>query len=336
MTTRIPTRIPTRRSLLLGLATVATLPSLLASRAAYAQTAVRQLTIVVGFPAGGATDIVARLLADGMRGSYADTVIVENRSGGAGRIGTAHVKNAPADGSVMLCTAAFPLAIFPHIYKTLPYDSLADFVPVASTTRSGFALSVGPGVPDTVRTLKEFVAWCKAKPGDATYGAPAGSGQHFAGALFARQAGIPMRMISYKGGAPVVTDLLGGHIASAVNPIPEVLPYAKEGKLRILATTTNPRSRFLPDTPTMSELGYEVVFQDWSGLLAPAGTPKEIVARANAAAGEALRASNAAATLDKLGSAVDLNSPDQFAAMYRQTWERYRDVVKSTGFTAEE
>jgi len=323
----------TRRTLLQAAAAAAALPAL---RAARAEPVVRQLTMVVAFPPGGATDAVARLVAEGMRGRFAESAIVDNRVGGNGRIGAVHVKNGPPDGSMMLFTPAFPMAIFPHIYKSLPYDPFADFVPVATTGKGGFALSVGPGVPGSVRTVADFVAWCKANPDTATFGAPTGGGQHFAGVQFAKLAGVPLRMVGYKGGAPSVTDCLGGHISAVVTPLPEVMQFAKDGRIRMLATTTRQRSRFTPQLPTLLELGYDVVFQDWSGLLAPARTPRDVVARANAVVAEVIRSPAGAAAMDKLGAEVDLNSPDEFAALYRSTWERYRDVVKSTGFTAED
>jgi tripartite-type tricarboxylate transporter receptor subunit TctC len=322
----------TRRTTLKTLAAGAAL----AVPALRAQTTVRQLTIVVAFPAGGATDAVARLVADGLRGRYADTVIVDNRVGGNGRIGAVAVKNGPADGSMLLFTPSFPLAIFPHIYKTLPYDALQDFVPVATTGKGAFALSVGPAVPASVRTVADFVAWCKAHPDTATFGAPAGGGQHFAGVQFARLAAVPLRMVPYKGGAPSVIDALGGHIASVVTPLPEVVQHVKDGKLRMLATTTAQRTRFTPDVPTMRELGYEVVFQDWSGLVGPARMPREVVARVNAAVAEVIRSPAGAAAMVNIGAEADLNAPEEFAALYRSTWERYRDVVRSTGFTAED
>jgi tripartite-type tricarboxylate transporter receptor subunit TctC len=256
--------------------------------------------------------------------------------GGNGRIGAVAVKNGPADGSMLLFTPSFPLAIFPHIYKTLPYDALQDFVPVATTGKGAFALSVGPAVPASVRTVADFVAWCKAHPDTATFGAPAGGGQHFAGVQFARLAAVPLRMVPYKGGAPSVIDALGGHIASVVTPLPEVVQHVKDGKLRMLATTTAQRTRFTPDVPTMRELGYEVVFQDWSGLVGPARMPREVVARVNAAVAEVIRSPAGAAAMVNIGAEADLNAPEEFAALYRSTWERYRDVVRSTGFTAED
>lgn len=326
----------TRRKALHSLAAGAALPLLAATSPVQAQPVVRQLTIVVAFPAGGATDAVARLVAEGLRGRYAETVVVENRVGGNGRIGAVQVKNGPADGSILLFTPAFPLAIFPHIYKTLPYDPLQDFVPVATTGKGAFALSVGPAVPASVRTVADFIAWTRANPNTATFGAPTGGGQHFAGVQFAKLANIPLRMVGYKGGAPSVIDVLGGHIAAVVTPLPEVVQHVKEGKLRMLATTTRERTRFTPDVPTLRELGYDVVFQDWSGLVAPARTPREVVARANAAVAEVIRSAAAAAQMVALGAEADLHSPEEFAALYRATYERYRDVVKATGFTAED
>ena len=326
----------TRRQTLKAMAAGAAGPALFASTPARAQALIRQLTIVVAFPAGGATDQVARLLAEGLRGKYAETVIVDNRVGGNGRIGAVAVKNAPPDGSMMLFGPAFPMAIFPHIYKTLPYDPLHDFVPVATTGKGAFVLSVGPAVPASVRTLAEFNAWCKANPDKATFGAPTGGGQHFAGVLYARSANTPLRMIGYKGGAPSVIDVLGGHIAAVVTPIPEVIEHARAGKLRMLATTTSQRTRFTPEVPTMKELGYDVVFQDWSGLVAPARTPSEIVHRVNALVGEVVRSPAVAARLVDIGVEADVNTPEEFAVIYRKTYERYREVVKSTGFTAED
>jgi len=325
----------TRRSALQALAATAALPLVLgAARPARAQT-IAQLTIVVGFPPGGATDGVARLAAEGLRGKYADVVVVENRAGGAGRLGAMHVKEGPADGSMLLFTPAFPLAIFPHIYPDLPYDAFADFIPVATTSKGNLALSVGPAMPAEVKTLQDFVAWCKANPERANFGAPTGGGQHFAGATLAREAGIPLQVVGYKGGAPATVDLLGGHIASSINPLSEVVQFARDGKLRILATTGDERSSFLPEVPTMKEFGYNVVFQDWSGFLAPAGTPPEVVARANAAINDFVRSEKGAAGLKAFVTEADVHTPESFAALYKATWERYRDVVRETGFKAE-
>ena len=305
---------------------------------ALAQENVKQVSITVAFPAGGATDILARLIADGLRRSYAPTVVVENRPGAGGRIGTEYVKNGKNDGSVLLFTPAFPMLIFPQVYKNLPYDTLRDFVPVGIGARGGaLALSIGPAVPASVKTVADFVHWCKENPTRAVFGAPSGSGQHFAGAMFARAAGIVLDLVPYKGGAPQIQDLLGGHIPASVNPVAEALPHAQGGKLRVLATTGSRRSPSLPDVPTMVELGYkDVLFQDWLGMFAPARTPPAIVTRLNAAMAGVMKSDQAAEGLAKLGMEAEIVTAERFAEMVRADYERYRAIVQATGFTADD
>ena len=301
-----------------------------------AQEGVKQVSITVSFPAGGATDILARLIADGLRRNYAPTVVVEDRPGAGGRIGTEYVKNGKNDGSVLLFTPAFPMLIFPQVYKNLPYDTLRDFVPVGIGARGGaLALSIGPAVPASVKTVADFVQWCKENPKRAVFGAPSGSGQHFAGAMFARAAGIVLDLVPYKGGAPQIQDLLGGHIPASVNPVAEALPHAQAAKLRVLATTGARRSTSLPDVPTMLELGYkDVLFQDWLGMFAPAGTPSAIVTRLNSAMAEVMKTDHAVDGLAKLGMEAEIVTAERFAEMVKADYERYRVIVQATGFTA--
>ena len=308
----------------------------LIGNAARAQKALDVTTIVVGFPAGGATDTVARLVAEGIRGSYAAAVVVQNKTGAGGQIAAVDVKEMPADGSALLFTPAFPMVIFPHVYKDIRYDTLKDFVPVATTHFGTLAFSIGPGVPDGVKTLQAFVAWAKKYPDRATFGAPAGGAQHFTGLMFARDAGIQLQLVSYRGGGPSVVDALGGHIAAVVTPLAEVLPSAREGKLRILATTARQRSTLAPDIPTFSELGFrKIVVQDWSGFLAPAGTPPDVVARANAAINAAVESPKVREAMATLGMEAGTQTPEAFAATVRESWERYRDIVRESGFRAE-
>lgn len=331
----------TRRHFVRSLAAATALPAVYAPWAARAQNTappLKQLTLIVPFPAGGATDAVARLVAEnGLRGRYAENVVVENRAGAGGRVGVEYVKNRPADGSTMLYTPTFPISIFPHIYKKLSYDAMADFTPVAPTSKGMLGLAIGPAVPASVTTLAEFVAWCKANPARANFGTASGSSQHFAGVMFSRAAGIELRLVPYKGGAPAVVDLLGGHVSSTVSPLPEIIPHAADGKLRILAVTGSKRSRFLPNVPTMVESGYrDVVFQDWSGVLAPAKTAPELVARANAAISGYVRSDKGIEALAQLGTEADAQGVAEFSAAVKSSWERYRAIVQSTGFTAED
>ncbi|MFT8247302.1 tripartite tricarboxylate transporter substrate-binding protein [Roseomonas sp. BN140053] len=306
-------------------------------RPARAQAPLRQAVIINAFPPGGATDMAARMVAEGLHGSYAATTLVDNRTGGGGRVGTEYAKRLPADGSALLYTPAFPMVLFPHVYRTLLYDTLKDFTPVALTTRSMLALSVGPAVPNSVRTLADFVAWCRADPAKATYGAPSGASQHFAGVMLGRAAGVELTLVPYRGGAPTVTDMLGGHIAAAINPLAEVLPHASGGGARILVVFGSRRSRFLPDVPTAQEFGYrDVVFQDWSGVFMPAGAPPELVRRANTLINGVMSSPQGVEAAAKFGAEIEPGTPEDFAAAVRFDYERYGAIVRSTGFVAED
>jgi tripartite-type tricarboxylate transporter receptor subunit TctC len=313
------------------------LPFVATSSVAQAQKQIDLANFIVGFPAGGATDTVARLVAEAIQGKYAAAVVVQNRTGAGGQIAAAAMKALPADGTALLFTPAFPMVIYPHVYKDIRYDTLKDFIPVATTHFGTLALSIGPGVPDDVKTLKDFIAWAKKNPDKASFGAPTGGAQHFTGLMLARDANIQLQLVSYRGGGPSVVDALGGHIPAVITPLAEVLPNAREGKLRILATTARERSALAPDIPTFFELGFEkIVVQDWSGFLAPAGTPPEIVARANAAINAAMESPNVKEAMAKLGMEVGTQTPAAFAQTVRESWERYRDIVKASGFQAEQ
>ncbi len=247
------------------------------------------------------------------------------------------MKRAAPDGQTMLFTPAFPMLIYPHVYKNMGYDTLTDFTPVAMTHRGILAMSVGPAVPESVKTVHDFAEWCRAHPDQANFAASAGSAQHFAGVLFARSAGIPLQMVDYKGGAPEIVDCMGGHIASIITALSEVTPYMNAGKLRLLATTGSKRSPAAPAIPTFVELGYkDVLFQDWSGFLAPAHTPMDLVTRANAIVSKAVFSEKISATMLTLGAPAAATTPEEFAAEIKTGWERYKDIVKSTGFVAEE
>ena len=321
----------TRRDFLLASAAAALAPH------AFGQELPKQIAVIVGFPPGGGTDLLARLIAEGLRGTVAPAVIVENRPGAGGRIAAEYVKNAKNDGSVLLFTPAFPLLIYPHLYKNLPYDTLRDFAPVGVGARSMLCFAVGPAVPASVRTLADFAEWAKANPKQALFGAPSGASQHFAGQLYARAAGIPMSHVPYKGGAPAMTDLLGGHLPANVSPVSEALPHHTAGKIRILATTGAKRARQLPDVPTMQELGFrEVLFQDWLGMFAPAGTPAPVIARINAAMGETMKSAEGAAALAKFGQELEVVSAEAFAPVVKADWDRYGVIVQASGFKAED
>ena len=309
----------------------------LLSRHALAQSG-KPIRLIVPFPAGGGTDVAARLVADKLRGALPQPVIVENKPGAAGRIAVEYVKSSDPDGSTLLFTPDFLMVVYPHSFKKLSYDPVADFVPVANCALSTLAFSVGPAVPESVKTLSDFIQWCRANPKQAAYASTsAGATPHFVGVMLTRAAGVEITHVPYKGGAPAIQDLIGGQIASSINPVGEVLAYVKSGRLRVLATSGSRRSHFLPEVPTMMEAGYrDVVVETWIGILAPARTPAATVARYNAAIGDALKSGEVAEGYSKFGMDVFAQTPEAFAATIRADLNRWGPVVKASGFTAED
>jgi tripartite-type tricarboxylate transporter receptor subunit TctC len=304
-----------------------------------AQTAIDKTTrIVVGFPPGGAADTIARLLAQQLSGSYAPTVIVENKAGAGGRIAAQSVKAGDADGSQFLLTPASILTIYPHVYKKLGYDTLTDFTPVSTVASVPFAFSVSSAVPASVKTVAEYVTWIKANPKEANYGSPAaGATPHFVGVMLGRSAGVPLNHIAYKGGAPLVGDLLGGQVQSGVNVLPEVLPHHVAGKLRILAISGAKRSRFLPNVPTFAESGFkDVAADEYFAVFAPAKTPAAAVTKLNAAIRTALKAKPMVDALEKLSFEIEGEAQADFAKIVKAELDRWGPVVKASGFSSED
>lgn len=323
--------MPTRRHLLTQILASAALAR---AGSAFAQDK-RLLRFVVGFPAGGGTDIIARLLADRVRVPFASSVIVENKPGAAARASVDYVKNAEPDGGTLLFTPDFPITVYPHSFRTLSYDPLRDLVPVAPGAKSMLCYNIGPAVPASVTTLAGFVQWARDNPGNASYATTAAGGTpHFVGVMLANAAGIAMTPVHYRGGAPALQDLLGGHVPASVNPISEAMPHAKTGALRMLAVTGAKRSRFLPDVPTMREQGFDVVVDSWLGAFAPARTPAEAVRGLGAAINEVARSPDYAESLAKFGNEPALQTPEEFAATVRADIARWGPVVKASGFVA--
>jgi tripartite-type tricarboxylate transporter receptor subunit TctC len=304
---------------------------------AQAQAVRKPVHMIVGFPAGGGTDVMARIVADKLRGAYASTVLVENKVGAGARLSIEYVKNAEPDGSVMLFTPEFPITLYPHIYRSLSYDPLRDFTPVAPTTKSMLTYVIGPAVPPEVKSLPDFVQWCKANPAKAAYATTAAGGTpHFVGMMVASAAGIAMTPVHYRGGAPALQDLLGGHVPASVNPISETFSLAKSGTLRMLAVTGSQRSPFLPDVPTMREQGYDVVIDSWIGLFVPVRTPAAVLSALSAAVADASKSPDMAENLAKFANEPDFQTPEQFTARVKADIERWGPVVKASGFVADD
>jgi tripartite-type tricarboxylate transporter receptor subunit TctC len=261
---------------------------------AAAQTATpvlnKPLRVVVGFPPGGSADNLARTLAQQLNG-VATSVIVENKPGAGGRIALEAVKNSDADGSTLVLTPASMVAVYPHIYRKLPYDSLTDFVPVGRIAAASFILAVGPQVPAEVKTLTDFIKWGKANPTLASYGSSgAGSIPHFTGVSLGKSAGLDWSHVAYKGAAPAMNDLLGGQIAANISVVSNALPHIQAGKLRALAISSAKRNPAIPTVPTFAEAGFkDAAAVEWFGVFAPARTPADLINRLSQAIGAAER-----------------------------------------------
>ena len=253
---------------------------------------VDQVKVLFGFPAGSSGDTVARRVAEKFLGTaYAKNAgVVENKPGAGGRIALEALKAAPADGSVLAVAQVSAIANYPHIYSKMNYTD-KDFAPVSIGAIMHHGLAVGPMVPASVKTVKDFLAWAKANPKEASYGSPgAGSTPHFLGALLGINSGVELRHVPYRGSIPGVTDVVGGQIAAMVTPHGDFIANYKAGKIRILATSGPKRSMYVPDVPTFAEQGFpELTTEEWFGFYAPAATPKPIIAAANAAINAALK-----------------------------------------------
>jgi tripartite-type tricarboxylate transporter receptor subunit TctC len=305
--------------------------------AALAQ-AVQQAKIYYGFPAGSAGDSVARRVAEKLGDTPYSKInaVVENKPGAGGRIALDTLKGSPADGSVLCLAQASALSTYPHIYTKLSYG-LADFAPVSIGAVMTHGLAVGPMVPASVKTLKDYIAWAKANPGQASYGSPgAGSTPHFLGALLALNTGTDLRHVPYRGSLPAINDVVGGQIASSMTPVGDYLPFAKAGKLRVLATSGAQRAAYLPDVPTFTEQGFpEIVADEWFGFFAPAKTPAAVIAAASTAIQAALKDKAVAEGLLSVGLVAHGSSPEEMKKSLQSEYERWGPLVKKIGFTAE-
>jgi tripartite-type tricarboxylate transporter receptor subunit TctC len=298
-----------------------------------AQLRERTARILIGFAAGGTPYVMARLIANEMR-NYAPAIIVEARPGASGRIAVEAVKAAAPDGSVILFAPIGFMTLFPHVYKKLKYRPLQDFIPVSTVASSPSLLTVGPKVPGDIRTLADFIVWCRANPEQATYGSPGtGTSLHFDGFMFGRAAGFEFLHVPYQGGAPV-QDILKGEIASTILPIDSTLAYIRSGALRALATIGPQRSPFLPDVPTMTEAGYPSL-EDiaWYGFFVSAKTPADIVEKLNRAIHEALSTDVVKSGMARLSVEISAVQMGDFTRLIASQSERWAAIVRASGFT---
>jgi tripartite-type tricarboxylate transporter receptor subunit TctC len=290
----------------------------------------RPIRLVVPFPAGGGTDTSARLVAQAMSSRLGQSVIIENQSGAGGIIGMRQVATANPDGYTLLMVGtANTFGTAPLLYK-LDYDPRKAFAPVAMAAVERQVLVVTPSLP--ARTLQELVAYAKANPGKLNYGSSIGIIPHFLMELFKVKSGADIVHVPYRGGAPMITDLLAGHIDMTINAKSQLLVHVQAGRLRALAVTSAERWRELPDTPTMTEAGYlDGPYDTLFGVVAPAGTPAAVIDKLNAAVNEGLQAPDVRASFAKLGIEPATGTSAEFAAIIAEGVPKWAEMVRISG-----
>jgi tripartite-type tricarboxylate transporter receptor subunit TctC len=319
-----------RRTLLLA-AALAALP-MAAHAEGYPSKPIR---FVVPYPPGGPLDTIARLLGQKVSESVKQPVIVDNKPGAGGNIGADLVAKAPADGYTILMGAVATHAINPTLYAKIPYDPVRDFSPVTQVASTPNVLVVNPSVPAS--NVREFIAYAKANPGKLNFGSGStGSAGHLAGELFKSMAGVEMTHIPYKGAAPAMQDLIGGQIHLMFDNMASSLTQVRAGRVKALAVTTAKRSSLAPELPTVAEsglAGFDI--STWFGVFAPAGTPREAIARLHAEFTRALAAPDVREKMVNLGAEPVGNTPAEFAAYIRAEAEKYARVIKASGARAD-
>lgn len=291
------------------------------------------VTVVVPWPPGGPSDMAARPLAKAMTESLGQTFIVDNKGGAGGNIGTALVTKAAPDGYTLLATSSAPIVINPSLYKNMSFDPDKELTPITNLIRVPLVLAVNPALP--VNNLKELIAYIRAQNGKFVY-ASSGNGtpQHLTGELFKSIAKLDMVHVPYKGSAPAIADLLGGHVPMMFDSTVAVTPHIKAGKLKAIAVTGAHRSSLFPDVPTFGESGFAAVESyAWYGLFGPANMPKDLLAKVNAAAQSAMKHPEFQKTLADTGSEYVGDSPENFQAFVKAESQKWSRLVKQSGAT---
>lgn len=315
-----------RRAFCAALGTLALGGSLPASAQSYPNRVVR---IIAPYTPGSPNDVMVRLLGQRLQQSLGQPVIIDNRPGGGTAIGTKAAAMAPADGYTLLFSSS-SLVLDVAMNKKADYDPLKDFAPIAFAASNSWIVTVGEAVP--VSTLQEFIAYARANPGKLSFAFSQGTATQFIGAWFHLLNGLDVINVPYKGGAQAIPDILGGRIHTYWPTPATVMPLIREGKLKPLAVTSPTRNAELPNVPTMREAGFpDMTLEFWAGVLAPAGTPPEIVGRLNAAINEALQTPEMKASMAKLGFETRIGSPQSFGAFIGEEIPRWANVVKASG-----
>ena len=316
-----------RRGLLAAAAACALWPALAAAQA----FPTKPITIIVPFAAGGTTDILARIIAQGLTAELGQSVVVDNRAGAGGNIGGQAAARAAADGYTLFMGTVGTHAINAALYKKMPFDPVKDFAPLTRVANVPNLLVANPAQP--FKTVQELIAYAKANPGKVNFGSSgSGSSIHLSGELFKSMAKVDMQHVPYKGSAPAVTDLLGNQIAIMFDNMPSAIQHVRSGKLRAIAVTTAKRSPELPDVPTIAEAGvpgYEAT--SWFGMFAPAATPAPVVGQLNKALVKVLAQPDIKKRINEQGAETAGETPEQFAAFIQQESVKWGKVVRESG-----
>jgi tripartite-type tricarboxylate transporter receptor subunit TctC len=292
----------------------------------------KPIRLITPFPPGGGTDAVARIVGDKLAELLGQPVVIDNKAGAGGSLGTELAAHAPPDGYTLVLGSTATHAVNPSLYSKVGYDPIADFVAVSPVASTPLLLMVNPQVP--AKNVQELIALAKSKPQDAQLtfaSAGAGSAQHLGGELFKTSSGAPLLHVPYKGAAPAMADLLGGHVSMAFDTLPSAMPQVRGGKVRVLGISSPKRHSSLPDVPAIAETvpGYELV--TWYGLFAPKGTPPAVVSRLNAEIKRALAANDVREKFAAAGLDANWSSPQDFATLLQAEVPKWRKVIQQSG-----
>ncbi len=295
----------------------------------------RPIRFIVPNGAGGTTDLVARSVAPKLADMLSQQVVIDNRPGSGGILGTEIVAKAAPDGHTLLMGTIGNIAISPALYRKLAYDSLRDFAPVTQLASAAYMVLLHPSV--VAKSMKELAALAKAKPGALNFAsAGSGTGSHLAAELFKSMAGVDIVHVPYKGGSPAMTDVIAGQVQLMFNGIPSSMPHLRSGRVRALAVTTAARSAAAPELPTIAEAGFPgAESTSWTGILVPAGTPAPVIAKLNAAFVKALQFQDVVARLSMDGATPVGNTPAEFGAYIKNEHAKWGKVVRASGVTAQ-
>lgn len=302
----------------------------------FAQTRLENLRIIVGFPPGGTTDAFARRIAEKLRGTYANNVIVDNKPGAGGQIGVTTLKSAAADGAHILYSPASMLTIYPHSYTRLSYAQ-SDVTPIGIGHSTDHAFVVGPAVPESVKNIKDFVEWAKANPGKASIGNPAaGSMPHLLAGRLAMLGGFQITNVPFAGSGPAIPQVMGGQLAGMSSPLGDWVQHQKGGKIRILATSGPDRAVFTPDVPTYREQGFgELLVREWFGFFAPAGVSEAVKQNLNAALRLAMNQQDIRDFVTPLAANLEASTTAEHTRRLADDSDMARRLVTALGFKAD-